>query len=129
MQPALRASEALNFGPIDALCRAATVAEMRKSDRERPMAEQAVSRTHIDNDRVRVTEWNFAPGAATGHHVHEFDYVIVPLESGELLLRGEDGERVATLQAGVPYFRRAGVAHDVANANTCAFRFLEIEIR
>jgi hypothetical protein len=31
----------------------------------------------IDDDRVRVTEWRFAPGAATGHPWHEHDYVVV----------------------------------------------------
>ena len=28
---------------------------------------------------VMVTEWRFAPGAATGWHRHEFDYVITPV--------------------------------------------------
>ena len=28
---------------------------------------------HIDNDQVGVTEWRFAPGAATGWHRHEQD--------------------------------------------------------
>ena len=38
----------------------------------------------IDNERVRVTEWRFAPGAATGWHRHEHDYVVVPLYDGNL---------------------------------------------
>ena len=25
---------------------------------------------HIDDDVVRVTEWRFAPGATTGHHIN-----------------------------------------------------------
>ena len=34
---------------------------------------EAVPTVQVDNDRVRVTEWRFAPGAATGWHRHEFD--------------------------------------------------------
>jgi len=83
----------------------------------------------IDDERVRVTEWRFAPGAATGWHRHEFDYVVVPLTTGKLLLAEPDGERFAELEAGVSYTRRAGVEHDVINANDFPFMFIEIEIK
>jgi hypothetical protein len=33
------------------------------------------------------------------------------------------------LQAGVSYARRAGVAHNVINANDYEFRFVEIELK
>ena len=33
----------------------------------------------VDNERVRITEWRFAPGAETGEHVHGMDYVVVPV--------------------------------------------------
>ena len=36
----------------------------------------AESTTLIDNDQVRVTRFDFAPGAHTGWHRHEYDYVI-----------------------------------------------------
>ena len=42
------------------------------------MTGQAVPTVQIDNERTRVTEWRFAPGASTGYHRHEYDYVIVP---------------------------------------------------
>jgi beta-alanine degradation protein BauB len=83
----------------------------------------------IDDERVRVTEWRFAPGAATGWHRHEFDYVVVPLTTGKLLLAEPDGERFAELKTGVSYTRRAGVEHDVINANDFEFAFIEIEIK
>src|SRR5262245_50559735 len=47
-------------------------------------AGRAVPTVQIDNELVRVTEWRFAPGAATGHHRHEMDYVVVPLTTGRL---------------------------------------------
>ena len=55
----------------------------------------------IDNERVRVTEWRFAPGAATGWHRHEMDYVVVPMADGVLELVEPGGERRrAELEAG-----------------------------
>ncbi|MDP6895583.1 MAG: cupin domain-containing protein [Rhodospirillales bacterium] len=83
-----------------------------------------------DNDRTRVTLWEFAPGAATGWHRHEMDYVIVPLTTGKLKLLGSDGvENETDLTAGVSYFREAGVEHDVINVNDFDFTFLEVEFK
>lgn len=83
----------------------------------------------IDNERVRVTEWRFAPGAATGHHRHEWDYVVVPLTDGRLRLVEASGTREVTLRAGASYTRPAGVEHDVINANDYEFAFVEIELK
>src|SRR5262249_3592684 len=71
----------------------------------------------VDNDRVRVTEWRFAPGAETGEHIHEFDYVVVPSGNGRLKLVSPQGEEsFADLKHGASYFRNAGVHHNVINA-------------
>ena len=88
----------------------------------------AVPTVMIENERVRVTEWRFAPGAATGHHVHEHDYVVVPISTGTLRLVEPDGTREAELALGKPYNRDRGVAHDVINANDYEFAFIEIEL-
>jgi quercetin dioxygenase-like cupin family protein len=94
------------------------------------MTEKAVPTVFIDNERVRVTEWRFAPGAATGWHRHAMDYVVVPMLDGALELVGQSGERTrAQLSKGVPYFRNAGVEHDVVNANAFEFAFVEIELK
>ena len=91
---------------------------------------QAESKIFIDNERTRVTEWRFAPGASTGWHRHEYDYVIVPLLDGKLQLSiGESESQVAELSGGVPYFRQEGVEHDVVNINEFEYAFLEIEIK
>lgn len=92
----------------------------------RPKAEPTVQ---IDNERVIVTEWRFAPGAETGWHRHGHDYVVVPLTDGKLLLETPDGEREAQLMTGVPYFRNEGVEHNVVNANDFEFVFVEVEVR
>jgi len=89
---------------------------------------RATAHVQVENEWVRVTEWRFAPGAETGHHVHAHDYVVVPLTSGVLRLEERDGRRDAQLTSGLAYAREAGVVHNVINANEFEFRFLEIEI-
>jgi quercetin dioxygenase-like cupin family protein len=93
------------------------------------MTGRATATLLIDNDRVRVTRWRFAPGAATGWHKHEHDYVIVPLTDGTLKLLEPQGDKDSHLTVGTPYFREAGVEHDVVNANDHEFTFIEIEVR
>jgi beta-alanine degradation protein BauB len=89
---------------------------------------KATPLVQVQNDRVVVTEWRFAPGAETGHHVHAHDYVVVPLTSGILRLHEPAGTREVRLEAGVSYARVAGVAHNVVNANDFEFRFIEVEL-
>ena len=91
-------------------------------------APAAVPTVQLDNGAVRVTEWRFAPGAATGHHRHEYPYVVVPMTSGRLTSTSADGISTAELRTGQAYARPAGVEHDVRNANSFEFVFVEIEI-
>jgi quercetin dioxygenase-like cupin family protein len=90
---------------------------------------KATAHPQIDNERVIVTEWRFAPGAETGHHVHAHDYVIVPLLTGTLRIVDAQGTHDVPLQAGVSYARPKGVAHNVINANAFEYRFVEIELK
>lgn len=89
----------------------------------------AVPSIQINNERVRVTKWHFAPGAQTGEHVHGYDYVVVPLTTGKLRLIEPDGTRDVELLAGAPYARPAGVAHNVVNVNDFEFVFVEVELK
>ena len=93
------------------------------------MAAAAKSTVFVDNERVTVTEWRFAPGAATGWHCHGHDYVVVPLMDGKVKLVTKDGESFAEMKAGAPYFRGEGVEHDVINANDGEYAFIEIELK
>lgn len=90
---------------------------------------KAVAKLQIENDRVVVTEWRFAPGAETGHHVHAHDYVVVPMTTGVLRLVEPNGIRDVALEAGGSYARPAGVAHNVVNVNAYEFSFVEIELK
>ena len=94
-----------------------------------PRAE-AVATVQEDNDRVRVTEFCFAPGAETTAHVHQWDYVVVPQTDGDLLVVSPDGSKArSVLTKGVSYYRPAGVAHNVINAGAEKLVFIEIEIK
>jgi beta-alanine degradation protein BauB len=91
---------------------------------------RAVPTIQLENDHLRVTEWRFAPGAATGWHRHAHDYVVVPVVDSELELVGPDGSRSrARLEQGKSYFRNAGVEHDVINAGGGVMSFVEIELK
>jgi quercetin dioxygenase-like cupin family protein len=91
---------------------------------------RAVPTVQLENEHLRVTEWRFAPGAATGYHRHAHDYVVVPVVDGELELVGPDGGRSrARLEQGKSYFRNAGVEHDVINAGGGVMSFIEIELK
>ena len=90
---------------------------------------KAVPTVTIENPQVRVTEWRFAPGAHTGHHRHDFPYVVVPMTTGSLTIASATGEATATLTTGEPYFRAAGIEHDVINPGPTEFVFIEIELK
>ncbi len=83
----------------------------------------------VDNDDVIVTEWQFAPGTATGEHRHNYDYVVVPLTGGTLRITSASGESFSTLSPGVAYSRKAGVEHNVINNGTEYLAFVEIEMK
>ena len=82
----------------------------------------------IDNGRARVTRHEMAPGAHTGFHRHEYDYVIVPVTDGVMRVVEQGSETIAELEAGVSYFRPAGVEHDVINGGDRALVFVEVEL-
>ena len=69
------------------------------------------------------------PGAETGWHRHNYDYVVVPQTTGKLLLETGDGDVTVELTAGKSYFRNVGVEHNVVNANEHEFVFVEIELK
>lgn len=90
---------------------------------------QVQSTKQIENERIIVTEWRFAPGAETGWHRHGYDYVVVPGTTGKLLLKTSEGDKHAELVTGQSYFRNKGVEHNVINTNDYEFVFVEVEIK
>lgn len=90
----------------------------------------AKAKVMIDNEKTRVTEWVFDIGDETGQHIHEFDYVVVPMLDGELKIINNNGEEsISKLLNGGSYFRNKGVNHNVINNNNYEYSFVEIEFK
>jgi len=82
-----------------------------------------------DDADVRITRWDFQPGAVTGQHTHGWPYVVVLLTDAIMCV--DDGARVTEtrLSAGQAYHRPAGVQHDVMNGANAPMAFVEIEFK
>ncbi len=89
----------------------------------------AVPTVQRDDADVRITRWDFPPGAVTGQHTHGWPYAVVMLT--DALLRVDiDGTVTETrLGAGDAYHRPAGVEHDVMNGGDAPMAFVEIEFK
>ncbi len=84
----------------------------------------------IDDARVRVTRFDFAPGQETGWHVHDHDYVITAIT--DCAMRIEEpggGMRAVTVPAGTAYRRDRGVEHNVVNGGDRPMSFVEVELK
>ena len=94
------------------------------------MREKAKPTVQIDDDKVRVTRWNFSPGAETGWHRHEMDYIVVPLADGALTAEMPDGSVIENkLNIGASYARLVGVEHNIINNSESPYSFIEIELK
>ena len=83
----------------------------------------------IENDKIKVTEWYFEVNDSTGHHIHEYDYIVVPMLDGELkILDKNNNETISKLNKGGAYYRDKGVEHNVFNNNNFPYSFIEIEL-
>lgn len=91
---------------------------------------QATATQIIDDARVRVTRFDFAPGAQTGWHTHAMDYVITTLTPCTMMLEHPDGE-VTTVEIaqGTTYRRDQGVEHNVINGGSAQMSFVEVELK
>ena len=91
--------------------------------------EPAVATVQQDDAAVRITRWDFAPGAATGWHTHGWPYFVVLLT--DAVLQVDDGKTATDvpLKAGQSYTRPAGVEHDVMNGSAHPIAFVEIEVK
>ncbi len=91
---------------------------------------QAVATELVEDARVRVTRFDFAPGAETGWHVHGHDYVITAITDCPMRLEQPDGTtREVLVKAGEAYRRDRGVEHNVINAGDRPMSFVEVELK
>jgi beta-alanine degradation protein BauB len=90
----------------------------------------ARSATSTNDDRVRITTWTFEDGEDTGHHRHEYDYIVVPVTGGTFEVTEPDGTtRRMTQQAALAYLGHAGTEHNVINRSGRTAAFVEIELK
>ena len=90
---------------------------------------KAIGTTIEDNDRVRITEWRFAPGAETGWHRHALDYVVFYRTSAQLIAETTEGPISVEVPEGQSYFRKAGIEHNIINSGDVEVIFLETELK
>lgn len=90
---------------------------------------KAVATVLESNDRVVITEWRFAPGAETGWHKHEMDYVIVYRTGAKHLVETPDTKLELEMPAGRTYFRKAGIEHNIINVGDSEVVLVETQIR
>ena len=109
-----------------------TVAAGRSAPGSGEAATELGQRIVLENDRVRVWELTLEPGADTGMHRHDLDYLLVILEGDRVAGDGHptsenfSGRREsAVTPGGVYYVPRGGVENAV---NTGAQRYREIII-
>lgn len=95
-----------------------------------PARQQATATILVDDDRVRVTRFDFAPGAETGWHRHGHDYVVTPVTECQMLLEEPGGtSREVAMPAGAAYRRQEGIEHNVINAGEKPMTFVETELK
>lgn len=91
---------------------------------------EATAEILIDDARVRVTRFDFAPGDETGWHTHGMDYVITTLTECQMRLEEPGGAtREVLIPAGTVYRRDEGVEHNVINGGTAPMTFIETELK
>ena len=84
----------------------------------------------VDDARVRVTRFDFAPGDETGWHTHEMDYVITALTDCTMTLQSPDGsEAEVQVPMGQAYSRDKGAKHNVINGGANPMAFVEVELK
>jgi mannose-6-phosphate isomerase-like protein (cupin superfamily) len=88
----------------------------------------AIDHQQIHDGRFRVTKWTIAPSDRIPLHLHELDYVVVPLVGGILHVVESDGTvSEMELISGASYARESGVEHIVINRGSTSIEFVEIE--
>ena len=84
----------------------------------------------VDDERVRVTRFDFVAGAETGWHRHGHDYVIAAISDCPMLLEEPGGAtRRVLVPSGSAYRRSQGVEHNVVNDGAVPMSFVEVELK
>lgn len=73
----------------------------------------------LENEQFKVTKWTIEAGGVIPMHVHEYEYVVVPLVTMSMHVVNSDGsEFEAALVTGQSYTRPAGSEHQIEHRGT-----------
>src|SRR4051812_49860813 len=87
----------------------------------------AVPTVQQDDATVRITRWDFAPGAATGWHSHGWPYFVVMLTDAVMNIEAADGAvSEVRLAAGTTQQPPAGHEHELKEPVDAALAFVEL---
>jgi quercetin dioxygenase-like cupin family protein len=99
-----------------------------KSSAQDPMTVgPSIYRLILENERVRVLEARFLPGASIGAHMHP-DHVVVVISAGKLSITNTEGTREIDAKVGDTFFIPAQT-HSARNVGTTEFVCVVTEIK
>ena len=92
------------------------------------MSNQAKCELLSEDSRSKTWRWSFESGQETGMHIHEYDYIAIPISGGDFTATMASGEVLEFAQvAGTPYQRLVGVHHNVCFVGEGTASFVEVE--
>ena len=92
------------------------------------MSGEARVTVQLDDERLRVTRFDMAPGDRIAWHHHDLDYLVVPIVDGDLQVVAAGGISPQRTRAGESYSREAGTEHELVNGPR-PYAFIEIEFK
>jgi quercetin dioxygenase-like cupin family protein len=88
------------------------------------------SKIVLENNRVRVKDVTFLPGASAGMHTHDLPHVGIIIQGGTLVFKSPDGKsETMKLATGGVGFREANVTHEPINQSKTPVRVIEVELK
>ena len=83
-----------------------------------------------EDDKTKITFWRFEPGAETGWHHHNHDYVTIQKSGGRLKIENESGEiNFIDYENNRAAGYAAPVIHNASNVSDVEVRVIEIEYK
>lgn len=84
----------------------------------------------FEDDKTKITSWRFDPGAETGWHEHDVDYVTIQKSGGRLKLESDTGQvRFVDYKMDHAASYTAPICHNATNVSDEEVRVIEIEYK
>ena len=84
----------------------------------------------FEDKKTKITLWRFNPGAETGWHEHDVDYVTIQKSGGRLKLESDTGEvRFVDYEMDRAASYTAPICHNATNVSDEEVRVIEIEYK